>query len=288
MHAPVRAEPRSRLGTLAREPLVHFLLIGLLLFVLYGAVHGGSGDREIRIDDNVAASLYAQFTKTWQRPPTAQEMNALVDSYVRDEIFYREGVSLGLDKDDPTIKRRVAQKYSTIAEETAAEGPPTDPELKRWMTQHAELYARPALVTFDQIAFPGSKEGMASLHSARKALASGANQDALGEDRMLLPHYDLYPLDLVSRDFGPDFAQAIAVVRRGAWQGPVKSGYGVHLVRVTAFVPGRLPKLADVQAAVSRDYEQDRRTRSLDAAYRQLRERYRVEYSGSWKRAQSE
>src|SRR5512139_1398073 len=121
MHAPVRAEPRSWLRRVAREPLVHFLLMGVMLFALYDAVRG-DGDREIRIDENVAASLYAQFSKTWQRPPTAHEMDALVDSYVRDEIFYREGVSLGLDKDDPTIKRRVAQKYSTIAEESEAGG----------------------------------------------------------------------------------------------------------------------------------------------------------------------
>jgi parvulin-like peptidyl-prolyl isomerase len=105
---------------------------------------------------------------------------------------------------------------------------------------------------------------------------------------MLLPHFELYPLDLVERDFGPDFTRALPSLRRGVWEGPVKSGYGVHLVRVTGVVPGRAPKLADVRGAVSRDYEQNRRTRSLDAVYRKLRQDYRVEYTGSWKRAQSE
>ena len=287
MHGPVPAERRSLFGRLAREPLVHFLLIGLMLFVFYGAVRGGAGDRRIRVDDNVAASLYAQFSKTWQRPPTAREMQALVDSYVRDEIFYREGVSLGLDKDDPTIKRRVAQKYSTIAEESDAGGPPSDADLQRWMLDHASRYAEPALVTFDQIAFAGTSGGSKALQAARNALASGANPQSLGDDRMLLPRYDLYPLDLIERDFGPAFAKALVGLRRGSWEGPVQSGYGIHLVRVRDVVPGRAPKLADVRPAVARDYEQDRRTRALDGAYRRLRNSYRVEYSGSWKPAQT-
>jgi hypothetical protein len=264
------------------------LLIGLLLFALYGLVVGGNADRGIRVDDNVASSLYAQFSKTWQRPPTADEMNALVESYVRDEIFYREGVELGLDRDDPTIKRRVAQKFSTIAEESEPGSVPTDAELDAWMKRHPDRYAKPALVTFDQIAFERSADGLATLDSARKALAAGADPQTLGEGRLLLPHFELYPIDLVQRDFGPEFARAIEEIRPGRWEGPVQSGYGVHLVRVEKLVGGSAPKLADVRAAVSRDFEQDRRTRSLEAAYRNLRESYRVEYSGKWKPAQSQ
>jgi hypothetical protein len=269
------------------EPLLHFLLIGLLLFVLYGAAGGGTDDRVIRVDDNVAAALFAQFSKTWQRPPTTEEMNALVQSYVRDEIFYREGVALGLDKDDPTIKRRVGQKFTTVAEESKAGAPPSDAELQRWLSRHAMRYAEPSLVTFDQIGFNSSKEGLTALQSARKALASGADPQTLGEERMLLPHLELYPIDLVQRDFGPDFARAILSARQGDWVGPVKSGYGMHLIRVANVVAGSAPNLAVVRVAVARDYEQDRRSRSLDVTYRKLRQNYRVEYSGSWKPAQS-
>ena len=286
MHAPVRRE-RGLFGRLAREPLVHFLLIGLLLFALYGSVGGGNSDRNIRVDDDVAASLFGQFKKTWQRAPTSEEMNALVESYVRDEIFYREGVALGLDRDDPTIKRRISQKFATIAEEYEPAKVPSDAELEAWMKQNPDRYGRPALVTFDQIAFEGSAAGMAALEAARTALAAGVDPQTMGQGRMLLPHFELYPVDLVKRDFGPEFARVIASVRPGQWQGPVKSGYGVHLVRVHKVVAGSAPELADVRAAVGRDYEQDRRTRSLDAAYRTLRQSYRVEYSGKWKPAQA-
>jgi hypothetical protein len=267
-----------------REPLVHFLLIGLFLFALYGLVGSKAGDRMIRVDDNVAAALYAQFSKTWQRPPTAEEMNGLVDSYVRDEIFYREGVALGLDKDDPTIKRRVSQKFATIAEEQDAPNRPSDAELERWMNDHPGRYAEPSLVTFDQIMF----DSLSGLEAGRKALAGGADPRTLGDGRMLLPHFELYPADIIQRDFGPEFARSLMAVQSGEWQGPVRSGYGVHLVRVEKIVSGRAPRLADVRLAVTRDFEQARRNRSLDEAYRKLRENYRIDYSGKWKVRQSQ
>jgi hypothetical protein len=286
MSAPPGAEPATRLALLAREPLVHILLIGLLLFVLYGALGGEGTERRIRVDDAVAAPLYAQFGNTRQRPPTAEEMEGLVEAHVREEIFYREGVALGLDRGDPTIRRRGGQKYATIAEESEVATPASDAELQVWLDEHADRYAEPALVTFDQIAFVSPADSDAgAIRSARAALAGGADWRTLGTGRMLLPHYELYPLDLVGRDFGPDFARALASLDPGEWQGPVRSGYGVHLVRVGRTVPGRAPQLADVRAAVARDFEQARRTRSLDAAYRRLREVYRVDYAGEWRTA---
>lgn len=288
MHAPVRVERFGLLGRLLREPLLHFLVIGLLLFALYDFVGGGeSGDRDIEVDDNVAATLYTQFNKTWHRPPTANEMAGLVESYVRDEIFYREGVVLGLDRDDPTIKRRVSQKFITIAEESEAATPPTDAELDRWLAEHSERYAEPSLVTFDQVAFRTDVDWRSAIGEARKALAAGADPGTLGDGRLLLPHYDLYPIDLVQRDFGLEFARSILTVRPGRWEGPVKSGYGMHLVKLGKLVRGRVPPLAEVRSAVARDYEQDRRTRSLDAAYAKLRKSYSVEYLGTWRPGQS-
>lgn len=272
------------LKRLGRDPLTHFLLIGLLLFALYGAA-GGGGDRSaIRIDDNVVRALHAEFRNTWQREPSPEEMKALVGAYVRDEIFYREGVAMGLDRDDPTIKRRVSQKFATIAEESEAAATPSDADLARWLTQHAARYASPSLVTFDQIAFEAARYDVdaADVRAARAALAAGADPKTLGGGRMLLPHFELYPIDLVQREFGPDFARALLSVRRGRWEGPVRSGYGLHLVRVEQVVPGQVPKLDEVRASVARDYELDRRARSLAAAYAKLGKKYKVEYPSAW------
>jgi hypothetical protein len=265
---------------LLREPLVHFLLLGLLLFVLYAALGGSGSGRSIRVDDKVGAGLIAKFEATWQRPPTQGELNALIDSHVRDEIFYREGLALGLDRDDPTIKRRVGQKFQLLAEESEAAFPPTDAELDAWLKAHKGRYAEPPLVTFEQILIdPGPFGGSVAtaVKAARKALAAGSDPAGLGAGRMLPSRFDLFPLDLVERDLGPDFARALPKLRLGQWEGPIRSGFGFHLVRVEKLIPGRTPPLGQVRKAVARDFEADRRSRAADAAYRRLRGEYRVE-----------
>ena len=261
----------------------------MMLFVAYAAFGRGKGDRDIRVDDAVVGALSAQFRMTAQRPPTPAELDALVDAYIHDEIFYREGVAVGLDRDDPTIRRRVSQKFATIAEEAEPAAAPTDALLDRWLKDHADRYAEPALVTFDQIAFEAAGAGATAtdaIRDARRALAAGADPKTLGDGQMLLPHFELYPADLIERDFGVGFAHALLAVPVGQWRGPIRSGYGQHLVRVERILPGKLPALAQVRSAVARDYEEDRREKSADAAYRRLRRDYRVDYAGAWKPAQ--
>lgn len=265
---------------LSREPLVHFLLLGLLLFLLYAMVGGSGSDRSIRVDEKVVAALTAQFQRTWQRQPTAAESKTLIESYIREEIFYREGLALGLDRDDPLIKRRVRQKFEVMAEESEAAEPPTDAQLTDWLKSHSGRYANPTLATFEQILVDPAQHGgsgEAAIQSARAALAKGVDPLEIGTGRMLPPRFDLFPLDLVERDLGPDFARSLPKLRPGQWEGPVRSGYGLHLVKLSKLVPGRAPPLDEVRKAVTRDWEANRRTRAADAYYRRLREGYRVE-----------
>lgn len=280
---PLRTEQDAAGGPLRRlikEPLVHFLLIGMLLFLFYPMVGGSGGDRTIRVDDKVVEGLTAQFQSTWQREPTAAETQALIESHIREEIFYREGLALGLDRNDPTIKRRVRQKYELIAEEAEAAEAPTDAELEAWLTAHPERYAEPGLATFEQILVdPGRHGGSveAAVQSARTALANGADPASLSASRMLPLRFDQYPIDLVARDLGSDFARSLARLRTGEWQGPVRSGYGLHLVKVDKLVPGRTPALDEVRQPVTRDWEANRRSKAADAQYRRLRSAYRIE-----------
>jgi hypothetical protein len=271
---------------LAREPLVHFLLLGLLLFLLYELVGGSGGDRTIRVDDKVVAALTAQFTRTWQRPPTPDELRGMVDSYVRDEIFYREGMAVGLDRDDPLIKRQVRQKFEILAEESEAFKPPTDELLLDWMKAHPERYAEPSVVTFDQVLIDPVGHGRGTegmVKSVRARLAAGADPATVGDGRMLPPRIVYMPLDLVARDFGGDFAKDLGAAKVGGWEGPIKSGYGLHLVRVERRIPGRMPELSQVKAVVARDWEADRRSKAVDAYYRRLRSEYQVELAASAK-----
>ena len=268
------------LKRLASEPLVHFLLIGLLLFVAFFQVGGSPGDRSIRVDDTTVAGVAERFAATWQRPPTPGELRTLVDSHVRDEIFYREGVALGLDRDDPLVKRQVRRKFEVYAEETEASGPPTDQQLQSWLEANAERYAEPGIITFEQVMVDPTRHGRqtdAAVAVIRAKLTAGADPIKLGDGRMLPPRIDGMPLDLVARDFGDEFARSMGGIKVGSWQGPVRSGYGLHLVRVEERVPGRMPALGEVRTAVARDWEADRRARSIESQYRRLRANYNVE-----------
>ncbi|HEU0310594.1 MAG TPA: peptidylprolyl isomerase [Sphingomicrobium sp.] len=280
----VRGTFRQLLRTVFKEPLLHFLLIGLLLFLLYALLGGSGSDRSIRIDDKVVAGLITRFEATWQRPPTADELTRLVESHIRDEIFYREGLALGLDRDDPAIRRLVRQKFEVLAEESGAASSPTEAELDSWLQTHADRYAEPTLVSFEQVLIDPSLEGAeaeAALRGTRGALLAGADPAGIGASRMLPARFDLFPLDLVERDFGDGFAKAMATIRPGQWEGPIRSGYGAHLVKIEKRMPGRLPPLDKVRKAVARDFEADRRARAADATLRRLRDDYRIELTAA-------
>jgi hypothetical protein len=141
-----------------REPMLHFLLIGALLFFAYGRLNPAdpaSGER-IVVSQALVDDLARQYQTRWMRPASEQELAGLVEAHVRDEIMFREGVALGLDRDDPVIKRRVRQKFDVMAEEQLARAAPGDAELQAYLTQHAQRFARPARVSFEQIYFDGS------------------------------------------------------------------------------------------------------------------------------------
>ena len=259
-----------------REPLLHFLLIGLALFLVYGQVSpSGSDSRRIVVSQAQVDAMVSQFQGAMNRPPTAAELSGLIDSYVRDEIIYREGLSLGLTEDDTVIKRRVRQKYDLIAEEQDALAP-TDVELLAFLKAHPESFSRPAIVTFDQIYFDPTSSNPQRLFAAKSALANGGSPSGFGDPSMLPAKVADSSIELVADDFGDEFADKLGTVPVGKWVGPLASSLGVHLVRVNARSAPSLPPLDEIRAEVSREWENDRRARSRDGNYRKLRDDYEV------------
>jgi hypothetical protein len=265
---------------LLREPVLHFLLIGVALFVAYGLLNPGEdGRHRIVVTQPQVEAIVAQFQGTWQRPPTPDELRGLVDSWVRDEMLYREGEALGLQRDDPVIKRRVRQKYEVISEETLAGAPPSDADLQAYLTAHAETFRQAGRVSFEQLLVlpTGSGEDVeAAIVAARAALSGGTPPGRIGTPTMLPEGGEDVALDMVARDFGRDFASQLDSMPLGEWAGPVKSGFGLHLVRISARVPGRVPALDEVRPAVAREWESARRREALDAQLKDLRNRYEV------------
>jgi len=263
------------------EPLVHFALLGIGLFVLYRLVSGGvsSDPDEIVVDAPRIAALAEQFERSWRRPPTAADLDGLVESYVRDEVLYREGLALGLDRDDSVIRSRVRLKMEVIGD--GPESPVSDTDLQAWLDANPARYATPGRYDMRQVYFDVARHGAeldTNIGAALRALQSEPELDptTLG-DTTLLPVAlsDVAPMD-VAAQFGDELAAALAEAPNASWFGPVSSPYGEHLLRVDLLAAPKAAALVDVREAVERDVRYERTQTARDSLYARLRERYTI------------
>ena len=279
VHFGDAAERRTTLQRVLREPLLHFLVLGALLFGAYALLNGGASGspQRIVVDQARTAALAREFQQVWQRPPSGPELQGLVDRWVRDEILYREGLAAGLDREDPVIRRRVAQKLSFLAESMATELP-TDAELQTWLDEHAADYRVESSYTLRQV-FVDPDRHARDLEATLARIKSTLERrgDAVVGDSTLLPaELDATPASDVERTFGAEFANALATLPVGAWQGPLRSAYGLHFVRIEARSDGRAATLDEARAAVERDVMSARTERATEAFYEAARSRYEV------------
>jgi len=275
----------SIVGRLVREPLLQFLALGLLLFIGYQALHRTAGPRPGRIA--LTADDLRQIDLAWVaqgRPaPTPEQMQALVDGRVREEILYREALALGLDKDDAIVRRRMAQKMEFLFEDVAALREPTADELQTWFQNNAERFTRPARATFRHLYFSPDRRGANAREDAARALAKIAGKPmdapeatALADPFMFQDYYgDRMPED-IGKLFGPVFASALFAVAPGAWAGPIESGYGWHIVWVDAMTPPRVPAFEEVGRDVKTAWLEDRRADMREKTYAVMRARYEI------------
>jgi parvulin-like peptidyl-prolyl isomerase len=231
------------------------------------------------ISDATVALLAQRYASVWMRPPTPEELRRLVDNHIREEILYREGLVLGLDRNDPVIQRRVLQKLDVLTEESSSLNAPTDAELEAYLQANAARYALPPTLTFEQVLFDPLRHGaalQADFDAALAKLTAGADPATLGDSTLLPARAVSTPLDQVARDYGKDFAAALEALPVGSWQGPVRSGFGVHIVRIESRSAGQAPSLAAARAAVERDWENARRIEGREAYYQDLLKDYEI------------
>jgi len=273
---------------LFREPLLHFLLIGAALFLLYdwkgkpASMPGGQAGTptaQIVVSRDALEQMSNQFAKTWQRPPTEEEQKGFVEDLVRNEIFYREAISIGLDRDDEVLKRRLRQRMEFIYEDIASVTEPKDEDLKAFMNKHRELYLADPQLSFRQVYISTDKRGRNAEFDARQILAQiteGADPGSAGDPTLLEPEVPLSPLWDIEKQFGNEFSRSLLEIKPGKWAGPIRSGYGLHLVFVKERRDRRMPDLNEVREAVKRDWMAERQKELKDAAYAKIRERYSV------------
>ena len=287
---PDAAPKRSSWATIKRwlrEPLLHFLLIGALLFGIYSWMNRGrmgiepSKQIAVTIDDLRVMEDY--FESQWHRPPTAAEFQAMVEDKIREEVLYREGLAMGLDKDDTIVKRRMAQKMQFLAEDVAAAHEPSTAELKAWFDKNTEKFALPSRYSFRHIYFSPDKRGKNAQGDAAQALTklSGQPEDSkiaasLGDNFMFQDYYGDRAPSAIAKEFGPQFAVALEKLKPGSWQGPVESGYGWHLVFVDTVIPGRIPAFEEMEPDVKTAWLAEQKSTAWQKAYADMRAKYSV------------
>ena len=271
---------------LLQEPLVHFAILGSLLFVAFGLGRpGAAGPASTRIDITLGqvTQMTRLFQSQWGRPPTAAELDAMIEADVREEILYREALAMGLDRDDEIVRRRMAQKMEFLSEDVAAAHEPTEAELRIWYEKHADRFAEPRRVSFRHLYFSPDRRGSRAEADAAGALARLAGQPedtpvaaSLADPFMFQNYYRDQTDESLKREFGVSFSRALDTLPEDRWVGPVESGLGWHLVFVDAIIPGRPSPLEAVLPQVREAWLEDQKTVAWDSAYAAMRARYRV------------
>ncbi|APO77927.1 rotamase superfamily PPIASE domain-containing protein (plasmid) [Rhizobium etli 8C-3] len=266
-----------------REPLVHFLLLALLIFAGYGLLGADAKDKPDRII--VTAPKIEQmatvFAKTWQRPPTAEELKGLIDEYVKEEILVRQALELGLDRDDTVVRRRLRQKMEFLSTADAEALTATDAELDFYLKANAAMFEIDPMLAFQQVFLNPRRRGETIAQDAASVLevllTDPATDHALLADPTLLPpNLPLSGKTPISQTFGVEFVEELDKAPLGQWTGPVASGFGLHLIRVSERVPGRLPALDEVRDAVAREWTNAKRKELEDQRFANLLKRYVV------------
>jgi hypothetical protein len=263
------------------QPLLQFLVLAAVLFGLYLFFGGSTGEEEkkIVVSARQIELLSALWEKQWRRPPMPEELQGLVQSFIREEVLYREALAMGLDQDDTVVRRRLAQKIEFLAQDLMAQVMPSEAELRAFYEEHPEIFEEPGRISFSHVYINLDQHGEESLGFAESLLAelgSGADPRQLGDRFMLQRDYLRKSADEVARHFGSQFAAEVFELSVGEWQGPLQSGYGLHLVLVERKEEAFLPPLEEVREEVNDEFVSFRRRELNETFYNRLREGYEI------------
>ena len=258
---------------LAREPLLHFLIAGSLLFAAYGWLNRESADepRTVRISVAEVNWLKETWARQWQRPPTEEELRGMVTDYLKETLLAREAAEIGLDENDTVIRRRLAQKMEFLVQDTARLAEPVEGVLRRFYSANQARYQAPARVSFSQVFFRNQAD-------AQKGLAQLAarSPDELGDPSMLERDHAEADAQAVTSQFGDAFNREVFGLDAGPWHGPVASAYGFHLVRVSARQDAQPLPYEAVRAQVLEDWQREEQTQAGKRFFAELQKKYDV------------
>ena len=268
-----------RLGARAlRDPLFQFLVLGFLLFALFGPSGDDSVDRDVRVGAEQVEALRRGFELRRGRAPSPQEQTALVQQYVDEEILVREALALGLDRGDVIVRRRLVQKMEFLMRDLPERAEPTDADLELYLARHPDRYAQPARVTLRHVFVNRQRHAYPDREASRllEALERGGDPSQSGDPFIAGSVFRLRSERELAAVFGPAFARTVMEVRGGRWT-PVPSSYGLHLVSVEERQDARAPALSQLRERLRRDWTRDAEAEAERQTRARLRARYRVE-----------
>jgi hypothetical protein len=266
-----------------REPLLHFLLLGLALLAAERWVGSTAGPREIVVSEDLRNGLRADHLRRTGQWPTLEEEEALIARHVDDEVLYREALALGLDRGDVIVRRRLVQKMEFLVEEEEALAEPADRDLESFLTARSESYREPERVSLRHVFVASDRHGDEAARLAgeiRDSLIAGGDPNGLGDPFLRGREFTLRSRAELAAVFGPAFAAEAMRLPAGSWSAPIRSSYGLHLVRLTDRRPARLPGLDEIREAVRRDWLEQQRAEANRRSLARLRERYDVRIEG--------
>lgn len=268
---------------LLKEPLFHFLILGIALFAIFSLLSARDETPRgaIIVSAGKIEHLATLFARTWQRPPTRTELKGLIDDYLREEAAYREGMSIGLDRDDTIIRRRIRQKLEFIAEDIASQIEPSDDELAEYLAAHADQFHIDPRLSFRQVYLNTDHRRESVETDANNLLIAfkgdpSIDASTLGDHILLEYGYTDVSMREIANMFGQQFAAAVVDLEPGGWRGPIESGYGVHLVFVDNRSDARLPELDEVGDQVRREWDNARRVEMTEKFFSNLLDRYEI------------
>lgn len=266
-----------KLKKLFREPILLFLFLGTILFVLYTRAtdYIDKKNKQVLVSQTQLALMGESFIKTWNRNPTETEFAAQVENFIMDEIFFKEAVAMGLDKTDPTIKRRLRQimemmldDYTTIY--------PVESQLSKYLAEHPDKFRRDSRISFRHLYFPmeDKEKTIKLLSSLQKGMSVDENYTG---NLLLIPsQFEDESKSQIKKLFGTDFTQNIFELEIGNWQGPVASSYGWHLVKVSQRIEGEVPDLNEIWDSVEQEWSFERKKEMKEEQNKVMREQYEI------------
>ncbi len=260
-----------------REPLLHFLLAGAGLFLLFNYVsdRDDAGDDEIIITSGHIEHMVTLFVKTWQRPPTDVELRGLVDNFILEEVLYREATAIGLDRDDTIIRRRLKQKMEFLVDDFSS-AEPSEEELEQFLDDNPDRFHIDAHISFEHVYLIDSSRDAANVMLAALQSDEPVNPKLAGASGLLPAHFEDASKTSVTGQFGVRFTEELFALKVGRWTGPIESPFGTHLIRIDEIVDGRMPGLAEIRKVVQRDWLVDRRETARQVLFDELRAKYTI------------